>query len=134
MRKYLPSLNTKPMTKNKTEFLKSLIGKRTFTASEMAKLRLLTKEAGLTHSFNSGCMDCYRDAVILLCLHYGIRKAAVENPTPGKYSYLRDTNLTAYINGRMVTMGSDTPDELVEEFQRAIGGQFNQFYKLKKND
>lgn len=127
-----PSLNTTKMKNAERAFLESQIGKTAFSSTDKKKIATMARNAGLRHSFNTGCADCYRDAVIMLCLHYGVRKAAVANPTPGKYVYLREKPFTAFFGGRMVTMGADSPDAIIEEFHRAIGGQFPQFYKMKE--
>lgn len=58
------------------------------TDEDKAQIKQMCKDAGLNVSLNKRCKDCYKDALLLLKVHYGVTLPSTDIVTPsGNFVY-----------------------------------------------
>lgn len=58
------------------------------TDEDKAQIKQMCKDAGLEVSLNKRCKDCYKDALLLLKVHYGVSLPSTDIVTPsGNFVY-----------------------------------------------
>lgn len=97
-----------------------------FTPQDKKEIKAATHDAGIEHTFRSGCPNCYTDAVTLLAIHYGVRLESPVTTCSGRYEYLQPS--PSMWNGH-VRLDATTPDFFIELFRASCPDQFAGFYR-----
>lgn len=91
----------------------------TLTADDKKAIKSMCAEAGIKAKFNTGCAQCYTDALLQLKAHYGVVSpvwADIPHVTKsGRYVMNVKPEDWHWVGHGMIHLSLDTPDEVIEQ-------------------
>lgn len=88
------------------------------TDDDKARIKQMCADAGIKTSFNKRCKDCYKDALLLLKLHYGVAAPDADIITPsGHFVYHNGLKKVVWWwRHNYYELSSQSDDETIEKY------------------
>lgn len=88
------------------------------TDDDKAKIKQMCADADIKTSFNKRCKDCYKDALLLLKLHYGVTAPDADIVTPsGHFVYHNGMKKVVWWwRHNYYELSSQSDDETIEKY------------------
>lgn len=88
------------------------------TDDDKARIKQMCADAGIKTSFNKRCKDCYKDALLLLKLHYGVTAPDADIVTPsGHFVYHNGLKKVVWWwRHNYYELSSQSDDETIEKY------------------
>ena len=87
------------------------------TKEDKAEIRQMCKDVNIKANFNSRCKECYKDALLLLKLHYNVRTEDETETPSGNYVYTKGDNYVIWTRKHFrILLNSQSSDKQIEEY------------------